>query len=45
MNEHIEHKMYEFLDQLSGDRNLCAGVHYVTHQVFMKEMTYTFDYL
>ena len=28
-----------------GDKNLCASVwHYVTLQVFMEEMTYTFDY-
>ena len=26
-------------------RNLCAGVHYNTLQVFMEEITYTFDYL
>ena len=30
MNEHIEHKMYWFLHWFSGDRNFCAGVHYVT---------------
>ena len=45
MNEHIEHKMYEFCYQLNEDRNLCAGVYYVTLQVFMKRMTYTSDYL
>ena len=46
MNEHIEYgKMYWFSYQLCGDRNFCAGVHYVTLQVFMEEMTYTFDCL
>ena len=48
MNEYILNTMYSYLlvvYQLSGDRNLCAGVHYATLQVFIKEITHTFDYL
>ena len=44
MNEHIEDKMYWFPHSFSGDRNFCAGVHYVTLQVFIEQITYTFDY-
>ena len=33
------------VNQLGGNRNLCAGVYYDTLQVLIKEMTYTFYYL
>ena len=34
----------KYVEGSHSDRNLCAGLHYGTLQVFIEEMTYTVDY-
>ena len=45
MNEHIVKTYFFVVHQLSDDKNLCADVYCGTLQLFIKETTYTFDYL